>query len=96
MKSNLFSQLLTIIIIVGIITVLFSDKLSRHAINCTVICYILVMIMNFFMNIELSFDLSDIKVDYENLKIHSENYKKQYNIFFDDIKAKRYSDEKEQ
>jgi len=54
-----------------------------------------LLILNSFSDFKSGFDTLDLNIDYTELQNHSDNYKTQFNIYFDDIESKRFSDEKQ-
>lgn len=91
----MFYKCIILIVLNAVITLIFSDKLSKYAVNCVIVCNILLLILNSFSDFKSGFGTLDLNIDYTELQNHSDNYKTQFNIYFDDIESKRFSDEKQ-
>ena len=94
LENIVFYKCIILIVLNAVITLIFSDNLSKYAVNCVIICNILLLLLNSFSDFKLSFGKLDFSIDYSELQRHSDNYEKQFNIYFDDIESKRFSDEK--
>ena len=90
----MLNKFFVLIVFVSVITVIFFEKNSHKAVNFVVVCYILTMVLNIFLNFKLNFDAFKFNIDYSSIYNHADDYKKQYNIFFDDIRSKEFSGEK--
>ena len=94
LENIVFYKCIILFVLNAVITLIFSDNLSKYAVNCVIICNILLLLLNSFSDFKLSFGKLDFSIDYSELQRHSDNYEKQFNIYFDDIESKRFSDEK--